>query len=103
MKYYVVYEEGDAELSEDEECERHQDVEDPGNIPNNWLTCDRFQNCSSIVCRQPQEAENAVNFKRVGKPRPADNSDGNESDQEGKAEQVNTGLKEPHSFCQSLE
>lgn len=49
MKYYVVHEEGDTELSEDEECERHQDVEDPGKIPNNSFTCNRSKNCSSIV------------------------------------------------------
>ena len=32
-KYYVVYEENDTELSENEEVERQQDVEDPTLCP----------------------------------------------------------------------
>lgn len=29
MKYYVTFEEGDDQVSENEEIERHQDTEDP--------------------------------------------------------------------------
>lgn len=114
-KYYVIHEEGDDDLSEEEEQQIQRDEEALINMSQNnmnnlltvWyhhqLICSvavplsTVLQCSfRITSGCPQVADDFVQHKRLGakKPDAGSDSEGNESEQEKDAKQINTAQKE---------
>jgi len=90
-KYYVVYEEGDEELSEDEERHTQQDTEVPC-----MQSVAEPKSSHALSFAQPQVGEDNVNFRRLGISRAESDDDGDESDKEKDATQVNSAKKEQY-------
>ena len=89
-KYYVVYEENDEEVSEDEERKEQHDAEVPSLHWNSSFT-------SNYPFPQPtsaQVAEDNISFQRLGATRVDSDGEDDESDKEKDAKQVNTGLED---------
>ena len=103
-KYYVVYEENDTDVSEDEERHERRDQE----VPHSLIYCATDVDISAylhtswiskhisreVILLSPpclQVDPDDVQFSRLGKPRDAS---GSEDEAEEKAVQVNTAQKE---------
>ena len=86
----MVYEEGDEELSEDEERHTQQDAEVPS-----MQSVAESKSSHALSFAQPQVGEDNVNFRRLGISR-AESDDGDESDKEKEATQVNSAKKEQY-------
>ena len=92
-KYYVVYEENDTELSEDEERHERKDAEAPC-FPLVHLPI-LVQLLSGHHSLLPQVDPDDAEFSRLGKPKlGSDSEDDGDSDKESKAVQVNTAAKD---------
>lgn len=91
-KYYIVYEENDEELSEDEERIEQRDAEVP-NLHLVYASTNESDTLLVQVMGRPQVGEDNVQFNRIGAKRDG-SDDGDASEQEKDAEQINTGQKE---------
>ena len=98
-KYYVVYEEGDESLSENEERQEQRDVE---------ATLPRVQNFPIPIHHlcpitfQPQVADDNVNFKRLGHERVPSESEDDKSEKEASAKQANGPKQDTCGVGQNL-
>eukprot|EP00435_Cladocopium_sp_Y103_P050191 s815_g15.t1 len=90
-KYYVVYEEGDADLSEDEERHTQQDTEVPS-----MQSVAEPKSSLAFSFAQPQVGEDNVTFRRLGVARAESDGEGDESEKEKEATQVNSAQKEQY-------
>lgn len=95
-KYYVVFEEGDEELSEDGRTTHPTRHWSPHPSNGSSLCIVDWPRCSPF---KPQVAEDNVEFKRLGKVKEASDSETDESEKEANAKQVNTPKKECNIFC----
>ena len=89
-KYYVVYEENDTELSEDEERHERKDAEAPCfplvRPPHTGPTA--FRSAFAV-------ASGGSRWRRLGQPKlGSDSEDDGDSDKESKAVQVHTAAKD---------
>ena len=84
-KYYVIFEEHDEDLSEDEEQQTQRDHE--ARAASSSSRCSPFR-------LLPQVADLNVEFKRLGRESLQEESDdGNDSEKERNAKQANTGAQ----------
>lgn len=98
QKYYVVYEENDTELSEDEECTKKEDrevldvtSESLGSILSTHQPPPSLDLCHHQHCRQVGDED--VAFQRLGRAKVSSDTE-DDSGKEDRAKQINTGAKD---------
>ena len=101
-KYCVVYEENDTELSEDEERHEKKDAEAP-DMPERSVVLHSSPDPSIYSHRwstaaRPQVDADEVEFSRLGRRHATPSDSEGDSEQEEKAEQVNTAAKDFSMF-----
>jgi len=93
-KYYVVYEEGDEELSEDEERNEQRDVEAP-----HLHIVNANQGKPPRSTPAPEVADDNVSFKRLGVKAAISDVESDASEKEEKAKKVNTPKEDYRPIC----